>query len=284
LLLSLNDGKSNSNDISGNSSRQFSYPQGIFIHHKTKLFYVSDSFNNRVKIFPLYQSKTTGTTLISQIRQDFKIYVDDDNEDFPTIYIAINAGNRVEKWVKGTNRGIQVDDRCLDCTGVWLDKEKNVYMTEHNRNRVLKWSSVTNITTIVAGETDKKGPGANHLNEPQGIFVDKTTNAFYIADLVNHRIQQWTQHAKVGLRIAGSDAKSLNRPYDLRVDEITKTLYVIDLLNNRIRRWKNGSTERETITGGNGMYIISFILFDELYSMIGQGSAADEGVRVWGVF
>jgi DNA-binding beta-propeller fold protein YncE len=127
-------------------------------------------------------------------------------------------------------------------------------MTEHNRNRVLKWSPVTNITTIVAGETDKKGPGANHRNEPQGIFVDKTTKTLYIADLVNHRIQQWTQDAKVGLTIArsrdgepGSDAKSLNRPYGLRVDEITKTLYVIDLLNNQIQRWKNGATERETI-------------------------------------
>ena len=254
------------NGVSGSSPTQLSYPQGIFIHDKTKLLYVSDTFNNRIQIFPLDRSTTTGTTILSRIQQGFKIYVDDDNEDFPTIYIAINGGGRVEKWVRGATHAIQVGDQCLGCTGVWLDKEKNVYMTEHNRNRILKWSSVTNLTTTVAGEIDKKGPRADHLSEPQGIFVDKTTNALYIADLVNHRIQKWPKDAKEGVTVAGSsdgdpgsDAKSLDRPYGLRVDEETKTVYVVDLLNNRIQRWKKGASEGETIAGGNGMYLVSFI-------------------------
>jgi len=139
--------------------------------------YASNSFNNRVQIFPLDQSKTTGTTLISQIQQGFKIYVD---------MLAIGWRNGLKVRIEAYKLMIDV----LIVQEYGLDKEKNVYMTEHNRNRVLKWSSVTNITTIVAGETDKKGPGANHLNEPQGIFVDKTTKTLYIADLVNHRIQQ----------------------------------------------------------------------------------------------
>jgi DNA-binding beta-propeller fold protein YncE len=249
--------------VSGSDLRQLSYPQGIFIHDKTKYLYVSDSYNNRIQLFQLDQSTTIGVTLLSQLSQGYKIYLDDLDDDFPTIYIAMNGANRVEKWVKGAIHGIQVGDQCLGCTGVWLDKEKNVYMAEHDKHRILKWSPITNITTIVAGETGKKGPRADHLNEPQGIFVDKTTDALYIADLVNHRIQKWSKDAKEGVTVAGSsegdpgsDAKSLDRPYGLRVDEETKTVYVVDLLNNRIQRWKNGANEGETIAGGNGMYII----------------------------
>ena len=107
---------------------------------------------------------------------------------------------------------------------------------------------------------DKKGSRADHLSEPQGIFVDKTTGGLYIADLTNHRIQKWPKGAKKGVTVAGSsdgdpgsDASSLDRSYGLRVDEETKTVYVVDLLNNRIQRWKHGTTEGETIAGGNSM-------------------------------
>ncbi|CAF0749152.1 unnamed protein product [Rotaria sordida] len=245
--------------ISGASPQQLSYPQGIFIHDRKKRLYVSDTFNNRIQLFPLDQSTTTGITLLSRLSHGYKIYVDDDNDDFPTIYIAMNGANRVEKWIQGATHGIQIGDQCRGCTGVWLDKEKNIYMSEHDRHRILKWSPKTNMTTMVAGETDKKGPRSDHLNEPQGIFIDTTTEALYIADLINHRIQKWLKDGKEGVTVAGSsdgdpgsDAKSLDRPYGLRVDEETKTVYVVDLLNNRIQRWRNGAIEGETIAGGNG--------------------------------
>ncbi|CAF1610713.1 unnamed protein product [Adineta ricciae] len=243
----------------GSSARQLSYPQGIFVHDKSKLLYVSDSFNGRIQVFPLDRSTTNGVTLISKLLQNFKIYLDNDDDSFPTVYIAVNNADRVEKWTKGAMQGVIIGDRCKGCTGVWLDAEKNVYMTEHNRNRVLKWNRLTNTTSIVAGETDQKGPRADHLSEPQGIYVDKTTQALYIADLTNHRIQKWPNGAKEGVTVAGSsegdpgsDAKSLDRPYGLRFDEVTKTLYIVDLLNNRIQRWKHGAAEGETLVGGNG--------------------------------
>ncbi|CAF4656159.1 unnamed protein product [Rotaria socialis] len=53
--------------VPGNSARQLSFPQNIFIRDKTKRLYVSDTFNNRIKTFPLDRSTTTGTTLFSQL-------------------------------------------------------------------------------------------------------------------------------------------------------------------------------------------------------------------------
>ncbi|CAM4811390.1 unnamed protein product [Rotaria magnacalcarata] len=157
-----------------------------------------------------------------------------------------------------------------DCTGVWLDKEKkNFYV----RYRILKWSSKTNSTLIVAGETGQKEPRANHLNEPQGIYVDSTTQAAYIADLINHRVQKWAKDAKEGVTVAGSSdgdpgsfVKSLDRPYGLRVDEETKIVYVVDLLNNQFQRWKHDENEGDTIAGGNAM--VEIVLFQLLFKQI----------------
>ncbi|CAF3576138.1 unnamed protein product [Rotaria socialis] len=157
--------------VPGNSARQLSFPQNIFIRDKTKRLYVSDTFNNRIKIFPLDRS-----------------------------------------------------------------------------------------TTTVAGETGQKGPRADHLNEPQGICADLTTQTVYMTDLINHRVQKWPKDAEEDVSVAGSsdgdpgsDAKSLDSPYGLRVDEETKIFYVVDLLNHQTQRWKHGENEGDTIAGGNDM-------------------------------
>ncbi|CAF4133989.1 unnamed protein product [Rotaria sordida] len=90
--------------------------------------------------------------------------------------------------------------------------------------------------------------------------------ALYIADLLNRRIQNWPKNALEGVTGAssndgepGSNNASLDRPYGLRVDKKTKIVYVVNLMNNKIQRWKHGETEGDTIAGGNGMFIISFI-------------------------
>jgi DNA-binding beta-propeller fold protein YncE len=252
--------------IAGPDANQLNYPQGIFIQKKIKRLYVSDSWNHRVQVFPLDRSTTTGLTVVSQKDTYYKIYVDDDNDEFPTIYVASNTDNRVKKWTKGATNGIHIGDRCLGCTGVWLDKDKNVYMSD-SEHCILKWSRLTNITTIVAGELGVGDASADHLNQPEGIVVDQTTGALYIADLLNHRIQKWPKGALEGVTVAGSsdgnsgsDSSLLNRPYGLKVDEETKIVYVVDLMNSRIQRWIHGETEGDTIAGGNGMFNIFFII------------------------
>ncbi|CAF4269435.1 unnamed protein product, partial [Rotaria sordida] len=117
-----------------------------------------------------------------------------------------------------------------------------------------------------AGESRISGPYADRFNQLRGIFVDKTTSPLYIADLLNRRIQNWPKNALEGVTGAssnggklGSNNASLDRPYGLRVDKETKIVYVVNLMNNRIQRWKHDETDGDTIVGGTGMFIISFI-------------------------
>ncbi|CAF3750824.1 unnamed protein product [Rotaria sordida] len=221
--------------------------------------YIADSGNYRVQMLPLSQSSSLATTVVFDVREPSKIYVDDD-ENGPTIYISVFIGNRVEKWTKEASKGIQLGDECRSCFGIAVDKEKNVYMSELDREDVLKWSPQTNLTKVVAGQTDQRGTTDKYLSSPHGLYFDRNSDTLYIADSGNNRIQKWKKDALSGNQVAGSntstpsaDTGSLDEPEGVWVDELTKIVYVADTMNNRIIRWLPNTSVGDIIAGGEGM-------------------------------
>ncbi|CAM4802267.1 unnamed protein product [Rotaria magnacalcarata] len=245
----------------GNSSRELALPHGIFFHRKSNTLYVADLGNTRVQIFSLNQPSTGGTTAVFKVVEPNKIYVDDDDDNTePTIYIAVFVGNRVEKWTKGATHGVQIGDECRSCSGISVDREKNVYMSESDRHRVLKWSPRTNTTIIVAGKTDDRGSSSEQLSNPEAIYIDQSSGIFYVADSHNNRIQKLTKDSLDAVTVAGSktdspgtDVGSLADPTGVWVDEETKVVYVADTLNNRVERWLPDASKGDTIAGGFGL-------------------------------
>jgi sugar lactone lactonase YvrE len=246
--------------VVGNAPTQLTTPKGIFLIQRTNTLYVADFGNERVQMFSLNgPSSGAATTVASNIRAPSKIYVEDD-EDGPTVYISVFIGNRVEKWTKGATQGIQLGGECRSCFGVAVDKEKNVYMSESDRHRVVKWSPLTNLTTPVAGQTDERGTTDEYLSAPDGIYFDRSSDTLYVADSGNSRIQKWKKDALSGIQVAGSntstpaeDAGSLVEPNGVWVDQQTKIVYVADTGNNRITRWLPDATVGDIIAGGKGM-------------------------------
>jgi DNA-binding beta-propeller fold protein YncE len=155
-------------------------------------------------MFLLNQLSSNGITVASNLSLPLHIYVDDDNNQ-PTIYVTLSVQKRVEKWKKGATQGVQIGDDCQNCVGVAVDKDKNVYITDKFRARVIKWISQTNETITVAGKTDEFGSTAELLQNPQGIYVIRTGDAIYVADSSNSRIQKWLKNAKQGITVAGSE-------------------------------------------------------------------------------
>ena len=175
--------------------------------------------------------------------------------------------NRVEKWTYGSTHGVQVGGECQLCSGVAVDSEKNVYMSESNRHRIIQWSPQTNLTTVVAGRTNTSGATSDLFDHPQGIYVNSNGSFIYVADMWNSRIQKWTKGSAEGVTVAGSskgtaghDAETLNYPNDVIVDDETNVVYVIDTSNNRVQRWRPLALAGDTIAGDMSMSIFSSCL------------------------
>jgi len=242
----------------GNSSNQLNGARGIFIRKSTNTLYVADRNNNRIQMFALNQLLMMGTTVASTGTAPYKIYIDDKNG--PTIYVSLRDSNRTEKWINGALLGIQVTHECYGCDGIAVDKEKNVYMVEGYKNRVLKWSSESNTTTVVAGGADSNSSIDERLFLPQGIYIDKNDGSLYVADCFHDRIQKWPKNAKQGITVAGSfsdqpsrDTGLLRCPTAVLVDKEIDMIYIVDSGNDRIQRWLINATEGETIVGLIGM-------------------------------
>ncbi|CAF1492691.1 unnamed protein product, partial [Didymodactylos carnosus] len=217
-----------------NKSDQLKGPEAIFIHKQTNTLYVADTGNERIQMFSLNKLPVTGTTMIFNVAYSTKIYVDDEN-DGQAIYVSLMGDHCVKKWVKGVSHGVQVGGPCSYCEGVWVDKEKNVYMSSAASHCVFKWSSRTNTTTVVAARENYSGSTSDNLNSPEGIYVDGADGTVYVADYVNNRIQKWLTGAPNGTTVAGlstgnegSDAESLSRPISVWVDDETHAVYVAD--------------------------------------------------------
>jgi hypothetical protein len=123
--------------IEGNSSNQLSGPEGIFIYKPLNRLYVTDFNNRRIQMFSINQSSHIGVTVVSNVTFSSNVYVDDDGNPEPTVYVALYHADRVEKWINGATEGVQVGAECRGCAGIAVDNEKNVYMSEMPRHRVL---------------------------------------------------------------------------------------------------------------------------------------------------
>ena len=242
----------------GNSSDQINSAKGMFIHKKSNALYVADFSNGRVQVFALNQTMPRGMTVAWNLDSPMKVFVDDDPAG-PTVYVSLRFVNRTEKWVYQATTGVQVGEDCRLCSGVAVDKDKNVYMSESDRHRVVRWSPQTNQTTVVAGQTNTSGVTSDLLDHPQGIYVNADGSAVYVADMWNSRIQRWNNDTPQGSTVAGSSsgtagdaADQLNYPNDVTIDDETGVIYVIDTSNNRVQRWKPFASAGETIAGGMG--------------------------------
>jgi hypothetical protein len=108
----------------------------------------------------------------------------------------------------------------------------------------------------VAGFTLGGGVSASQLNLPYSLAVD-SSNAIYIADRFNNRVQKWAVGASVGTTVAGqanttvgSALNYLNAPCDVLLDS-SGNLYVADTWNHRVLFFPIGATFG-TIVAGNG--------------------------------
>ncbi|CAF3962366.1 unnamed protein product [Rotaria sordida] len=131
--------------------------------------------------------------------------------------------------------------------GVLLTKSK----ATTNTMSVLRWNP-TAIT--IAGSTGQKGNASNLLYVPFGLALD-SSNALYIADGFNNRVQKYSSGQSFGVTVAGQANGSWNStssylyfPSDVTVDS-NDNVYVTDTFNYRLQLWTGGSSTGTSVAG-----------------------------------
>ncbi|CAF4597946.1 unnamed protein product, partial [Rotaria socialis] len=123
---------------------------------------------------------------------------------------------------------------------LFVDRQQNVYVSDNNNHRVMKWNKGAKEGFVVAGGQGQ-GNALTQLYCPNGIFVD-TLGTLYVADGGNNRVMRWTQRDKkqgtviVGGNVRGEGANQLSYPAGLSFDR-EGNLYVGDQNNHRVQRF-----------------------------------------------
>ena len=109
--------------------------------------------------------------------------------------------------------------------GIAVDGEDNIYVSDHKRSTVYKFSPAGKFLSKV-GE----------FENPVGVAVDKTRGLLFVVDSQKHHVQVFTMDGKLKQTIGerGSDEGQFNYPTYCAVDN-GGSLYVVDTGNTRVQ-------------------------------------------------
>ncbi|CAF1101145.1 unnamed protein product [Rotaria sordida] len=242
--------------IAGNSSNQLDGPAGLHVDASLNI-YVADSNNFRIMFWQRNSSTgvevagsgVSGSTLnkfstIAGLFVDLQgnIYVCD-SSNHRVMKFAPNATNAV--IVAGTGAAGNSSYQLNTPYGIYFDDVKSyLYVADYNNHRIQRYTVGMSIngTTVAGGNGG--GSGSQKLYLPFSVCVSKITNAIYIVDSGNNRVQRWNSGATSGVTIAGNDAltsnysTSLSGAMDIRLGINDSNLFVSEMNYNRVWRFK----------------------------------------------
>ncbi|KAA9357623.1 putative Ig domain-containing protein [Larkinella humicola] len=143
---------------------------------------------------------------------------------------------------------------------VVVDAAGNVYISDRNDHRILKYAPGSTQGVVFAGGNGE-GEALNQMRYPRGIALDASGN-LYVADLLSQRVIRFPPNSTsetLGTVVAGGNGygdlpNQLHNPCDVALDG-TGNLYVASTNNNRVIMFPPNSTSATSgtiVAGGNG--------------------------------
>lgn len=253
----------------GYGLHQLSFPFAIDIDDDGTL-YIADYSNHRIVAWKA--GATAGQVIaggngkgnqIDQLNGPTAVLIDRKTR---SLIISDQGNRRVMRWPLQEHTGGQVFLSDICCSGLALDDEHSLYVSDLEKDEVRRYRSGETFGAVVAGGLGR-GDYTNQLACPQNIFVDRDQN-LYVSDFENHRIMKWAKNAKEGLVVAGghgqgNELKQLSCPRGLFADALG-TVYVIDSGNDRVMRWFKGAQEGTVLYDENAQRK----KFKQLYNLL----------------
>lgn len=265
------------------TAASFRYPTGIAVDANGNL-YVTDAGNDTIrKITPggvvstLAGTATTigssdGTGSSARFDYPFGIVIDSANN----LYVTDFSNSTVRKVTAagvvttlagspgspGSHDGVGSAAQFLAPTGIALDGQGNLYVSDYRENTIRRITPAGVVTTLagqagVSGHAEGTGTAAT-FDAPLGLAVDGNGNVF-VADRGNNVIREISSSGVVTLfsgsgEIGGADGAgtraTFNAPFGLAIDA-SGNLYVGDSGNNTIRMITSNGTVA-TLAGDSG--------------------------------
>ncbi|CAF0861724.1 unnamed protein product [Rotaria sordida] len=250
----------NANATPGSDAASLNAPVGIFLDNNYTL-YISDRDNHRIVKYVV--NATTGVVVAgtgtagnsaSQLRSPKGVAVD----QMSAIIVADGANFRIQRFPFGSTVGTTVAINSSanligDMRDLHIDVNNNIYVTDSDYSRVVKFFPDNGIGVILAGNSGA-GSAAHQLQGSYGNFIDGN-DTLYVADSGNHRVQMWPAGATNGTTIAGITSTTgtgllrLKSPMQVIVDN-NGYYYIADSGNNRIVKWTSNYAAGGTCIAG----------------------------------
>nr|WP_199000549.1 SMP-30/gluconolactonase/LRE family protein [Flavobacterium sp. ASV13] len=149
----------------------------------------------------------------------------------PTGILSIFAGANGSGFQNGNIKEAKFNKP----NGIVFDKKDNLYVVDHNNNRIRKIAADGTVSTVAGsaarGRKDGIGTEAT-FNYPVGIAIDKYDN-LYIADPDNNAIRLITPKGNV---ISIADYNEFDKPTSVAMNIDGRTLFVSDWIDGELRK------------------------------------------------
>lgn len=174
-------------DADGNGTNAKLYNPTCIIRDSSDNLYVSDTNNHKIKKITLSNGVYTCQKFSGSVRG----------------YEDASSNNTTVKFNKPT--------------GLCLDSNNNLYITDSINNRIRKISSSGVVTTVAGslkGYSDATGTNSR-FNQPSGLCLDQSGN-IYVTDLGNSLIRKISSSGEV-TTVAGNISKKLGNKYYIKI-------------------------------------------------------------------